>query len=172
MNLQDRAYEDYINGMKYKDIAEKHGVTLSAVKSWAARYWKQKKVATKMRKIATKVATKRTKLQPKKVGAPVGNTNAVGYGGTPGNTNALKHGLLAKYLPEETLAIVTDVETASPLEILWANIKIKFAAIIRAQKILYVAGAEDNTTITETNTQISIDSYGQRRTVTKNEKIS
>ena len=35
------AYEDYKNGMKYKQIAEKYDVSLSAVKSWASRYWKK-----------------------------------------------------------------------------------------------------------------------------------
>lgn len=168
MSLQEEAYRDYLDGMKYKDIADKHGVTLSAVKSWATRYWKQKKVATKIRKVATKGA----KLQPKNKGGQKGNTNAIGHGPPLGSTNALKQGLFAKYLPEETLAIVTDIEDASPLEILWANIKIKFAAIIRAQKIMYVADDKDNTVFTETNTQISIDSSGQKRTITKNEKVT
>lgn len=48
--VRDKAYKDYCDGMKYKDIAEKYGVSLSAVKSWATRYWK--------------VATKDKKLQP------------------------------------------------------------------------------------------------------------
>ncbi len=39
--IRNRAFEDYKRGMKYKDIAEKYGVSLSAVKSWAARYWKK-----------------------------------------------------------------------------------------------------------------------------------
>lgn len=170
MSLQEEAYRDYLGGMKYKDIADKHGVTLSAVKSWATRYWKNKKVATKIRKVATKGA----KLQPRSRGGQIGNVNAVGKacGAKRGNQWALKQGLFAKYLPEETLAIVTDVETASPLDILWANIKIKFAAIIRAQKIMYVADDKDNTVFTETNTQISIDSSGQKRTITKNEKVT
>lgn len=39
--IREQAYVDYKKGMKYKDIAEKYGVSLSAVKSWAARYWKK-----------------------------------------------------------------------------------------------------------------------------------
>ncbi len=39
--IRNQAFEDYKCGMKYKDIAEKYGVSLSAVKSWAARYWKK-----------------------------------------------------------------------------------------------------------------------------------
>lgn len=33
------AYIDYKNGMKYKEIAEKYGVTLNTVKSWKTRKW-------------------------------------------------------------------------------------------------------------------------------------
>lgn len=48
------AYKNYLEGMKYKDIAAKYGVSVSAVKSWKSRYWKDKKVATKKSKVATK----------------------------------------------------------------------------------------------------------------------
>lgn len=35
------AFEDWFNGMKYKDIAEKYGVKLDTVKSWYRRHnWK------------------------------------------------------------------------------------------------------------------------------------
>jgi transposase len=48
--------------MKYKEIAAKYNVSLSTVKSWKARYWKDlKKVATSTKKVASKnkkVATK------------------------------------------------------------------------------------------------------------------
>lgn len=53
------AYEDYLNGMKYKDIANKYEVSISAVKSWKSRYWKAKKVATKKSKVATKKVAKK-----------------------------------------------------------------------------------------------------------------
>lgn len=48
------AYEDYLAGMKYKDIAAKYGVSVSAVKSWKSRYWKDKKLQPKKSKVATK----------------------------------------------------------------------------------------------------------------------
>ena len=98
MDKKELAYEDYKNGMKYKDIADKYGVSLSTVKSWAARYWKSKKVADSNKKVAAnnkKVAKKvAKKTQPKSRGAPKGNRNAAGNtGGAPvGNTNAFKHG--------------------------------------------------------------------------------
>lgn len=43
------AYQDYLKGMKYKEIAEKYGVTINTVKSWKTRYkWSRivKKVCT------------------------------------------------------------------------------------------------------------------------------
>ena len=94
MEAREEAYKDYKKGMKYKDIAEKYGVSLSAVKSWASRYWKNQKDATKKKKSCNQQTEK---SQPKKRrGAQPGNKNAVGGpGGTgapPGNKNALKHG--------------------------------------------------------------------------------
>lgn len=53
------AYEDYLSGMKYKDIAAKYSVTINTVKSWKSRYWKDKKGCTQKKKVAhKKVATK------------------------------------------------------------------------------------------------------------------
>nr|DAF22782.1 MAG TPA: Terminase small subunit [Caudoviricetes sp.] len=43
-----------MSGMKYKDIAEKYGVTLNTVKSWKVRYgWNKKGVHTKTKKVCT-----------------------------------------------------------------------------------------------------------------------
>ena len=60
-----------------------------------------------------------------------------------GNKNAEKHGLFSKYLPEETQALLDAIESLSPLDILWENIKIQYAAIIRAQTIMEVKNRED-----------------------------
>lgn len=49
MTNYELAEKDYKAGMKYKDIAQKYGVTLNTVKSWKTRYWsneKKKKVCT------------------------------------------------------------------------------------------------------------------------------
>ena len=50
MTIQAKKYElaeiDYVKGMKYKDIAEKHGVSINTVKSWKKRYaWNRDKDA-------------------------------------------------------------------------------------------------------------------------------
>src|SRR5690554_4493567 len=54
------------------------------------------------------------------------------------NKNAEKHGFFSKYLPEETMDIIQEIKEKDPLDILWENIQIQYAAIIRSQKIMYV----------------------------------
>ena len=130
------AEQDYMSGMKYKDIAEKYGVTLNTVKSWKVRYgWNKKGVHTKSEKVCT---------QKRKHGGQPGNKNAVGHGAPPKNKNAEKFGFFSKYLPEETVSIIQEMPT-DPLGILWDQIQIAYAAIIRAQQIMYVRDAEDKT---------------------------
>lgn len=53
------AYEDYKNGMKQKDIADKYEVSVSAVKMWKSRYWKNKQVVTKKERSQLKKVTKK-----------------------------------------------------------------------------------------------------------------
>ncbi|NLS38272.1 terminase [Fructobacillus tropaeoli] len=67
MTKRDDAKQDYLAGMKYKDIAEKYDVSLSTVKSWKSRYWSsENKVATSTKKVATKAQKVATteKLHP------------------------------------------------------------------------------------------------------------
>lgn len=65
MSRIEDAEKDYLSGMKYKDIAEKYGVSLNTVKSWKSRngwqrdatkkkgaHKKQKRVHTKKSKVA------------------------------------------------------------------------------------------------------------------------
>lgn len=130
------AYQDYLKGMKYKEIAEKYGVTINTVKSWKTRYkWSKdgkKSVHTK----TGKVCTQKAKL---------GNQNAAGHGAPEGNKNAEKYGFFSKYLPDETREIFSAIEEADPLDLLWHQIQLAYAAIIRAQKIAYVKDQEDKT---------------------------
>src|SRR5690554_6144621 len=54
------------------------------------------------------------------------------------NKNAEKHGFFSKYLPEETLNIIQEIKDKDPIDILWDNIQIQYAAIIRSQMIMHV----------------------------------
>ncbi len=127
------AYEDYKSGMKYKEIAEKYNVTLNTVKSWKTRHWNKQGVHTKKNK---SVHTKR------KRGGQPGNKNATG---PPGNRHAEKHGFFSKWLPEETKEIIGEMSSMNELDILWSNIQLQFAAIIRAQNLMHVTDQEDMT---------------------------
>lgn len=129
--LWEQAYEDYKIGLKYKEIAEKYDVTLNTVKSWKTRHWNKKGVHT----------NKGKKCAHKKKGAQPGNKNGTG---PPGNQNAKKHGLFAKWLPEEVNQIIGEMPE-SPLDILWYNIQLQLAAIVRAQNIMFVSDRTDKT---------------------------
>lgn len=54
MNKNESAEKDYMSGMKYKDIADKYGVSINTVKSWKKRYnWERKKGCTQNKKGCT-----------------------------------------------------------------------------------------------------------------------
>ena len=59
-------------------------------------------------------------------------------GAPKGNQNAKKHGFFSKYIPQETLEIMGMLEEKKPADLIWDQIMIQYAAIIRAQQIMYV----------------------------------
>lgn len=89
---------------------------------------------------------KNERSRKRKRGAQPKNQNAVGNnGGAPEqNKNAEKFGFFSKYLPEETVSIIQEMPT-DPLDVLWNQIQIAYAAIIRAQQIMYVRDRDDKT---------------------------
>ncbi|PED27300.1 hypothetical protein CON34_05935 [Bacillus thuringiensis] len=146
------AQEDYMQGMKYKDIAEKHDVSVNTVKSWKTRYkWDRKGVHTNNEKVRTQ----------KKTGAPInnknavgnsgnknpkwGNKNAVGHGPPKGNDNAVTHGFFRKHFPEDVADLAAEIMEKNPIDMLWENITIQYTAIIRAQRLMFVKDQEDMT---------------------------
>ncbi|EFR9756134.1 TerS [Listeria monocytogenes] len=135
------AEQDYNAGMKYKDIAKKYDVSLNTVKSWEKRYgWYRDRGAPELKGVHTK----------ERGGASNGNKHAVGNkgGAAPkNNQNALKHGLYSKYMPDETLEIMNSMKEMSAPDLIWNQIQIQYAAIIRAQKIMWVENAEDETRV-------------------------
>jgi uncharacterized protein YjcR len=130
------AEKDYVKGMKYKDIAEKYGVSLNTVKSWKKRYrWNRDKGAPKEKSVHTK-----------KRGAPKGNINAKGNSGGSaprGNQNATTHGFFSKFLPAETLEIMDSMQARSAADLIYDQVQIQYAAVIRAQKIMFVEDKEE-----------------------------
>lgn len=59
------------------------------------------------------------------------------------NQNAKKHGFFSKYIPKETLEIMGMLEEKSPEDLIWDQIMIQYAAIIRAQQIMYVESKDE-----------------------------
>ncbi|HBG4741672.1 TPA: helix-turn-helix domain-containing protein, partial [Clostridioides difficile] len=116
-DVKEKVKQDYIKGMKQKEISAKYDISLNTLKSWIKRYnW----------------ASEKKKGAPKnKRGAPIGNKNAE------------KFGFFSKYLPEETRELIQEISIKDKFDILWEQITIQYAAIIRAQKIMYVKDKEE-----------------------------
>ncbi len=116
-----------------KALADKHGIPSSTLHGRKRREkWKRKK---------------RLRKATDSPGGQKENGNAEGNAGgsaPPNNKNALTHGLYAKYLPEETRLLMQEMNTIDPADLLWENIMIQYAAIVRAQKIMFVRDEMDN----------------------------
>ncbi|COC32838.1 phage terminase small subunit [Bacillus velezensis] len=134
-----QAYKDYVKGMKYKDLAERYGVSVNTIKSWKQRHgWERKKGAPIEKSVHTKI------------GGQPGNKNALGNSGGAAparNQNAVSHGFFSKYLPEETLSIMEEIQERPPADMIWDQIQIQYAAIIRAQRIMFVQDQDDMTKV-------------------------
>lgn len=122
MDKRDLAYADWKKGMKYKEIAEKYDVKLSTIKSWASRYWKTEKVATKAKKSCNQ--KRKGCNQENGPGAPEGNQNAKGNkgGGAPErNQNNYKHGAFAKIyadqLTDEEKELLSEIDTDEEMQL-------------------------------------------------------
>lgn len=148
------AQEDYMQGMKYKDIAEKHEVSINTIKSWRKRHgWNRKGVHPNEEKGCT------LNEEKKKTGAPIGNKNAVGnsgnknpkwgnknalgHGPPKGNDNAVTHGFFRKYFPEDVADLAAEIMEKNPIDMLWENITIQYTAIIRAQRLMFVESKDE-----------------------------
>lgn len=134
---RDEAYQIWLDSgktKKLKDIASELGVSETQIRKWKNQDKWNGNVTNHLKGNVTK----------RKHGGQPGNKNAVGHGAPPKNKNAEKYGFFSKYLPEETVSIIQEMPE-DPLDILWDQIQIAYAAIIRAQKIMYVEDRDDKT---------------------------
>lgn len=122
-----------------KAIAEALGVSPGQVRKWKSTD-----------KWSDELNSNVTKPQKERYQTMKANGNADGNSGNPhasppkGNKNAVTHGLFANWLPDETNQIINSMANRSPADLIWDQIQIQYAAIIRAQKIMYVTDAEDH----------------------------
>lgn len=129
----EEAKELFLKGMKLVEIAKRLELPEGTVRRWKSTHdWDNER------------SDKKSERSQKKKGGQAGNRNAAGHGAPQKNRNAEKHGLYARYLPEETLQIM-QASQGDPLDILWDQIQFAHAAIIRAQRIMYVTDREDKT---------------------------
>ena len=113
-----------------KALADKYGIPSSTLHGRKKREkWKRN---TKLKKATD---------EP---GGQYDNDNAKGHGAPQDNKNAVSHGLFANFLPKETLEIMTQLHQMTPADMIWQNILIQYAAIIRAQKIMFVRDEHDS----------------------------
>ena len=129
----EQAKEMYLQGQKLVEIASQLNLPEGTVRRWKCTHkWENER------------SDKKSERSPKrKRGAQPGNKNS--SGGPPGNKKAEKYGFFSKYLPEETREIFSAIDQADPLDLLWHQIQLAYAAIIRAQRIAYVKDQQDKT---------------------------
>ena len=146
----DEALALYRQGLKLVEIARRLELPEGTVRRWKCTYkWD--------------AVPEAERSQPKK-------SNARKRGGQPGNRNraapkgnrrAEKYGFFSRHLPEEAVEIFRELETANPLDMLWDQIRLAYAAIIRAQKIAYVKDAEDKT-VEKIEDRSGAESWGEK----------
>ena len=128
----EQAKAMYLEGEKLVEIASQLNLPEGTVRRWKCTHkWDNERSGKK-----------NERSQKRKRGAQPGNHNS--SGGPPGNKKAEKFGFFSKYLPEETVSIIQEMPT-DPLDVLWDQIQIAYAAIIRAQQIMYVRDQTDKT---------------------------
>lgn len=130
----EQAKTMYLKGAKLVEIASQLNLPEGTVRRWKCTHkWDNER------------SDKKSERSHRKKGGQEGNSNAKGYGAPDQNRNAEKYGFFNKYLPDETREIFSAIEQADPLDLLWHQIQIAYAAIIRAQRIAYVRDRDDKT---------------------------
>ena len=128
----EQAKEMYLQGQKLVEIASQLNLPEGTVRRWKCTHkWDGERSDPK------------SERSHRKKGGQPGNKNS--SGGPSGNKKAEKYGFFSKYLPDETREIFSAIDQADPLDLLWHQIQIAYAAIIRAQRIAYVKDKDDKT---------------------------
>lgn len=119
-------YKDYGGNIDLVEIANILNISAGTVRGWKNKdAWEEKLDGTFQKNKQNAPKEKRTK------------------GGQPKNKNAEKFGFFSKHLPKETLDLMKEISEKTQLDILWDQITIQYAAIIRAQQIMYVENKEE-----------------------------
>jgi phage terminase small subunit len=138
---RDKAFEIYRknNGtIALREIAKILETPEKTISGWKSKdKWDEEMNGVLQKKIRS------TPKEKNKKGAQPGNKNSKGP--SIENKHAEKHGMFSKWLPEETMQILGIIQTANPIDLLWDNIQLQYAAILRAQNIMHVKDQDDLT---------------------------
>ncbi|MFS0560124.1 phage terminase small subunit [Terribacillus sp. 179-K 1B1 HS] len=133
MNWDEIKREYETSDITLKALADKHDIKLGTLKSRKSREgWERDATQVKV------ASPKKRKEQKKRSGNPNPKNQF-----TERNSAAMKHGLFSRYMPKETLEIMGMIEDRNPVDLLWDQIQIQYAAIIRSQKIMWVEDKDD-----------------------------
>lgn len=135
----------------FKDLAEKHGVKDSTIRSRKNREkWQRNATdenatqrATKTKSVATEKDDAKPKRKRKEQKNRSGNPNPPNQF-TKRNRAAVTHGLFANFIQPEQQEIIDQMQSLTIADQLWMQIEIKFSAIIRMQKIMWVEDEFDH----------------------------
>lgn len=141
--LQEEAKKLFLGGMKLIDISKKLDKPDGTIRRWKSECnWDNKSAGNNKKKESERSVKGKANVRKGKGGQP-GNKNAKGHGAPKGSRNAETHGFFTKHLPKETMDIISEIEKKDPTDILFENIQICYAAILRAQKIMYVENKDE-----------------------------
>jgi uncharacterized protein YjcR len=167
VNWDDIRKEYESTDITLKALAEKYDIKIGTLKSRKSRdSWNREpteKVATPLKKVATKNEKVATQDNPERQRNRSGNPNPPNQF-TKRNTASVKHGFFSKYLPQESLDIMEEIQERSPVDMVWDQIMIQYTAIIRAQKIMFVEDQYDTTKEIKKEKSASSDTMSSEET--------
>lgn len=148
---RDEAFEIYkehngeITNRKISEMLDVSEKTIGSWKSKAKDNWDEKlngvlqsnKRSTPKEESAEK-ADGSTEVSVNKSGNPNPQNKF-----TERNQAATKHGLFSRFIPKETLEIMSMIAKGDEENLLWMQIQIQFSAIIRAQEIMFVQSKDE-----------------------------
>ncbi len=131
--IREKAKQDYMEGMKYKDICDKYNISMNTLKSWVKRYnWSDE------REKSNKKGAHKNKR-----GAPKGNKNAEGNpgGAPPGNLNAIKHGayqsIYSEMLNTEDKILFNMIHSSTNIDEEIKLLRLKIARLLNREKSFF-----------------------------------
>lgn len=142
-------FEWETTNITFKDLADKHDLKIGTLKSRRSRE-KWIRISDATEKDAT--PKKDASIKSKKVATPKKKKPHKRRSGNPNPANqfsernnaATKHGLFSRYIPQATLDIMGTLDKSDPADIMWDQIQIQYAAIIRAQQVMFVHDEHDH----------------------------